>query len=255
MAAAIAFYALFSLLPIMFLLFSFIGSILGTETWLLERIIEFVRQSLPYLSDGIVEDIKGLINNREFFGWLGMITLIWSAEFVILGVKDAMNRIFGPASKTSFIKTRLIVWGIFFLWSGVVVISIGITAAAEIISKIKITPLGVDIPYYLAKSITFQYFLPFIIMTAATAIVFKMMAGGSIRIEDAIFGSIIFSILWEGAKHLFAFYISHFRSFNKTYGSLGALMIMLLWIFYSANIFLFSAELIESVRAERKKAR
>ncbi|MBI3755345.1 MAG: YihY/virulence factor BrkB family protein [Deltaproteobacteria bacterium] len=83
MAAAISFYALFSLLPLMFLLFSLIGSLLGAETWLFERILQFVKDSLPYLSDSIVEDIKGLVDNRRVFGWFGIIMLMWSAEFVI----------------------------------------------------------------------------------------------------------------------------------------------------------------------------
>jgi len=119
MAAAIAFYALFSLIPLMFLFFSFIGFILGTETWLFERILEFVKESLPYLSDSIVEDIKGLINNRKVFGWLGIALLLWGAEFVILAIRNAMDKIFGETEKMGFIKTRLLVWGVFLIWCAV----------------------------------------------------------------------------------------------------------------------------------------
>ena len=252
MAAAISFYALFSLLPLMFLLFSFIGSILGTETRLFERILEFVKESLPYLSDSIVDDIKGLIANRKVFGWIGIITLIWSAEFVILAIRDAMNLIFGEAEKMGFIKTRIVVWGVFFIWCAVLLISIGLPIAAEILGRVKIAVLGIDISYYVAKSITFKYFLPVVIMIIAVAFIFKIMAGKNIKARHAILGSVIFSVLWETAKHLFALYLAHFGSFNKMYGSLGAIMIMLLWIFYSAVILLFSAEFIASVKTPRK---
>lgn len=252
MAAAISFYALFSLLPLMFLFFSFIGFVLGTETWLFERILKFVKESLPYLSDSIVADIKGLIDNRKVFGWIGIILLIWSAEFVILAIRDAMNLIFGEAGKIGFIKTRLIVWGVFFIWCLVFLISIGLPVAAEILSRIKIAAFGIDISYHLARSITFKYFLPVVIMVVAVAFIFKIMVGRNIRAKHAILGSIIFSVLWEAAKHLFALYLTHFGSFNKMYGSLGAIMIMLLWIFYSAVILLFSAEFIASVKTPRK---
>ena len=252
MAAAISFYALFSLLPLMFLLFSFIGFILGTETWLLERTLEFVKESLPYLSNAIVEDVKGLVANRKVFGWLGVILLIWSAEFVILALRDAMNLIFGKEEKMGFIKARLVVWGTFFIWCVVFLISIGLPVAAEILSRVKIAALGIDISYYLAKSITFKYFLPAVIMVIAVACIFKIMLGKNIKIRHAILGSMIFSVLWEAAKHLFALYLAHFGSFNKMYGSLGAIMIMLLWIFYSAIILLFSAEFIASVKTPRK---
>lgn len=252
MAAAISFYALFSLLPLMFLLFSFIGSILGTETRLFERILEFVKESLPYLSDSIVDDIKGLIANRKVFGWIGIITLIWSAEFVILAIRDAMNLIFGEAEKMGFIKTRIVVWGVFFIWCAVFLISIGLPIAAEILGRVKIAVLGIDISYYVAKSITFKYFLPVVIMIIAVAFIFKIMAGKNIKARHAILGSVIFSVLWEAAKHLFALYLTHFGSFNRMYGSLGAIMIMLLWIFYSAVILLFSAEFVASVKTPRK---
>lgn len=252
MAAAISFYALFSLLPLMFLLFAFIGSILGTETQLFERILEFVKDSLPYLSDSIVEDIKGLIANRKVFGWIGIITLIWSAEFVILAIRDAMNLIFGEAEKMGFIKTRIVVWGVFFIWCAVFLISIGLPIAADILGRVKIAVFDIDISYYVAKSITFKYFLPVVIMIIAVAFIFKIMAGKNIKARHAILGSIIFSVLWEAAKHLFALYLAHFGSFNKMYGSLGAIMIMLLWIFYSAVILLFSAEFIASVKTPRK---
>ncbi|MBI5048011.1 MAG: YihY/virulence factor BrkB family protein [Deltaproteobacteria bacterium] len=252
MAAAISFYALFSMLPLMFLFFSFIGFILGTETWLFERIIEFIKESLPYLSDSIVEDIKGLIANRKVFGGLGIIMLIWSAEFVILAIRDAMNIIFGEAEKMGFIKTRLVVWGTFLIWCSVFLISIGLPVAAEVLSRIKIAALGIDISYYLTKSVTFKYFLPVVIMVAAVAFIFKIMAGTNIKVRHAILGSIIFSVLWEAAKHIFAWYISHFGNFNKAYGSLGAIMILLLWVYYSAVIFLFSAEFIAYVKASRR---
>src|SRR3990170_7422451 len=154
--------------------------------------------------------------------------------------------------KPSFIKTRLLVWVVFLIWCAVFLISIGLPVAAEILSRFKIVALGIDISYYLAKSITFKYFLPIIIMIIAVAFIFKIMAGKNIKARHAILGSVIFSVLWETAKHLFALYLAHFGSFNKMYGSLGAIMIMLLWIFYSAVILLFSAEFIAAVKTPRK---
>lgn len=252
MAAAIAFYALFSLIPLMFLFFSFIGFILGTETWLFERILEFVKESLPYLSDSIIEDIKGLITNRKVFGWLGIALLLWGAELVILAIRNAMNQIFGETEKMGFIKTRLLVWGVFLIWCAVFLISIGLPVAAEILSKLKISVWGIDISYYITKSISFKYFLPVVIMVIAVAFIFKIFAGRNIKLRHAVLASIIFSVLWETAKHLFALYLAHFGSFNMMYGSLGAIMIMLLWIFYSAVILLFSAEIISCLRTVRR---
>jgi len=131
-------------------------------------------------------------------------------------------------------------------------ISIGLPVAAEILSKLKISVWGIDISYYITKSISFKYFLPVVIMVIAVAFIFKIFAGRNIKLRHAVLASIIFSVLWETAKHLFALYLTHFGSFNMMYGSLGAIMIMLLWIFYSAIILLFSAEIISCLRTVRR---
>jgi membrane protein len=252
MAAAISFYAIFSLLPLLFLLFSFVGFILGKSTWLFDQVLEFVVWSLPYLSSGILKDLQGLIAGRKIFGWFGMIVLIWSAEFVILAIQDALHHIMGVGKKTRFIKKRLMVWGVFFLGCIIALVSLGITAMAEILSKTRLDVPGIELLYYLTASLAFKYFLPFILMFVVVALVFIIMVDVNIKIRHAMLGSVIFSVLWEAAKHIFAWYISHFASFNMVYGSLGAIMILLLWIYYSAIIFLFSAEFIASVKGQIK---
>jgi len=251
LAASISFYAIFSLLPLVFLVFYLIGFFLGAKPWLFLKIMEFIKQSLPYLNDSIVKDIKGVIENRKVFGWISVVSLLWSAEFVILAIRDAMDQIFGNIRKKSFLETRLAVWGVFLIWSFVILLSISLTVAAEIISKIAISNVGMDISSYLVKSLTFiKYFLPLLLMFFAVASVLKIMAGNRITIKYAFLGSAIFSVLWEAAKHTFSIYITHFGTF---YGSFGALMILLLWIYYSAIIFLFSTEFIACLTARGKR--
>lgn len=243
MAAAIAFYAIFSMLPLLFLVFYFIGIILGTNLELFEQVMKIIILSVPYLSSNIFENFQGLIANRKSFGWIGMVMIIWSAEFVILGIRDAMNHIFGCPKKAGFIKTRIIVWGVFLIWNIIMLISIGITAAAGIFERVQITSLG------FAHGITFKYFLPFILMFIIVTFVFKVTTGVNISLKYALLGSGIFSVLWEVAKHIFTWYIAvNVGSFSNIYGSFSAVLLLLLWIFYSASIFLFSAEIVASAR-------
>jgi len=116
-----------------------------------------------------------------------------------------------------------------------------VTTTAEVVRSIDTTVLGVDLGYYIIDSFALKYLLPFVIMVSATSAVFKIFSGPHLSFLYAFYGSVIFTLVWEFAKHMFALYISYFPYYNKFYGSLGAIMILLLWLFFTAVIFLFSA--------------
>ena len=91
------------------------------------------------------------------------------------------------------------------------------------------------------------------LISLVIAVVYRVLAGGNLDLRHAFFGSALFAILWEAAKQLFALYVSNFLSYNKFYGSLGTLMILLLWIFYTMNIFLFAASMARASYLRSKK--
>ncbi|HHL40137.1 MAG TPA: YihY/virulence factor BrkB family protein [Deltaproteobacteria bacterium] len=240
-AAAISFYALFSLIPILFLLTAFLGFILGVQAGLLDRIIELVREGLPYLSDSLVEDVRGLARNAPTFGWVGLLTLVWTADFVLSAMQDSLADIFEVREARGFLMRRLTGMAVILVGLVTALFSLGMTALVEVVRKIDITVFDIDLSEWLVRSLTFSHILPALLLVLSVAAVFKIIAGRSMGFVDALWGSVFFTLLWEAAKTLFKWYISNFPSYNKFYGSLGTVMILLVWIYYSTAIFLYSA--------------
>lgn len=253
-AAAISFYAFFSLIPLMVLITAALGFILGTHEGLLDRVIEIARKSLPYMTGRIINDLRGLATGWKAFGLAGLIFLLTSAEMVLDAMASSLSGIFGTEKRFGFFRRKVVNFFVLILAIFAALVSVSITAVSIILQEFEISFFGLEKVYYLLQSFAFRFVLPFVLTVAVIAVVYRILAGANLNFRYAFYGSLIFSTLWEGAKHFFAWYVSTYPSYNKFYGSLGALMVFLLWIFYSANIFLFSACLARAAYENRPGA-
>lgn len=240
-AAAISFYAFFSLIPLMFVMTAGVGFLIGSRPDLQERIIGMVRESVPYLSPRFISDLKELSLNWKTFGWLGLVTLISGAELVIGASSKALIRIFETENKFGFFRQKIVNLLGVFLAILASLASIALTAASYYLEAIEVDILGLGYIYTFFIIVLTRFVVPFLLVSGIIAVVFRLLAGPNLNFRCAFFGSALFTVLWELAKQLFALYVANFQSYNKFYGSIGTLMILLMWIFYSANIFLFAA--------------
>ncbi len=245
-AAAISFYGFFSLIPFMILVTAVIGFVLGSHAGLLDKVINVVREVLPYLSDRIIGDLRWLSGRWRSTGWLGLVFLLWSAEAVLAATSESLSAIFGTEQRWGFVRKKIINLLILCLATVAAFISIVITAASLLLRQVKIPVFGVDLSYYIIQSLTFKYALPFFLVAFMIAIVYRIFSGPNLNFRYAFYGSVVFTLLWEAAKHLFTWYISNFAAYSVFYASLGTLMVLLVWIYYSVNIFLYSASVAKA---------
>ena len=245
-AAAMSFYAFFSLIPLMILITASLGFIFGIHAGLLDRVIEMVRQGLPYLSERFINDLRGLSDKWQSYGWLGLLFLVYSTEMVLGATSEALTAIFGTTERYGFLRRKVL--NLFVLLLAIIasLMSLVMTAVSIVFTRHNIEVAGVKLLISLIDSLVFKLVLPFFLMAGMVAVVFKILSGPNMNLRYSFYGSLLFTVLWESAKQLFAWYVSNFGSYNKFYGSLGTLMILLLWIFYSSNIFLFSACIAKS---------
>lgn len=249
-AAAISFYAFFSLIPIMLCITAGLGFLLGSRADLLDRVIDLAKTTVPYISESIIADLRGLATRWLAMGWISVLVLISSAELVLNSFSTSLIAIFGMRKKFGFVRKRIVNILVLLMAVLTAFLSLTVTAAVNIIHSYDMKPFGYDIGYYFLEGVALNYLLPFVTVVIAVAIVFRIFSGGNLNWRYAFYGSALFSVLWEVAKHLFAFYLSHFPSYNKFYGSLGTIMILLVWLFFTSTLFLFSASFARSAFLE-----
>lgn len=242
-AAAISFYAFFSLMPALLLITAVVGFILGSHAGLLERVVNLTKQNLPYLSSHVVNDLAGLSRSWKTFGWISVVMLVLSAELVFNALAEALIAIFDTRERYGFFRRKIGNIAIFLLAAVSMLVSVAATALAKVALRADTGISAVNLGYRAAVNLLLNLVLPFLLIVGAVVLVYRMFAGRNLSLRYAFYGSLVFALLWETAKHVFAWYVSNFAYYNKFYGSLGTVMIFLIWFFFSANIFLLSASL------------
>ncbi|MCX7994655.1 MAG: YihY/virulence factor BrkB family protein [candidate division WOR-3 bacterium] len=229
LASALVNAAIFSLFPLILGLLSFSFFILGSSQGIIEKILPVLKQVIPIGLDEIIKNIRAIRHTSIIIGFIGMLGFLWGSASIFGAIESSLNVIWKAKRDRSFIKKSLIgmAWA-FVVWI-ILIASVGITFWASAIGLrgiVKLLPI-----------------LNIIINTSAFCLIYRFFPNRKVKFKDVFIGAIFTGISWELAKFLFTFYVTRVVDYSKIFGSLSAFILLLLWLYYSAFIFLYGAEL------------
>ncbi len=233
LSASISFFTILSLVPLLFIVISVIGFVLGHSDELFQKVISAIENFIPNLSPQLVSDLNGVVKHSQALGWVGLAVLLWSSDLAVSAVSQALDIIFESKKKRRFMVSKLISLSVIVGGGLALIVSFSLPSMLKVMAKNNLF-LGIVIPLL----------LPFVTFVA----VLMILPVSRARIRDVMYGAFLFSVLWEAAKAFFNWYIRNVAKINLVYGSLGSLFITILWIFYAANVFLICAEFVSSLR-------
>jgi membrane protein len=239
LGAALAFYTIFSLAPILIIIVVILGFVLGeqqVQTFLLGELTKLIGQdNAKYIMD--------VIQNRYHAGSSLKATII-AVALILVGsttvtvtLKNALNYMWGVTERPSgyfyFIKNRLM--------SSLVILFAGsFLFLSMIISSIISTVSGyIDIPFIVLAII--DNGVSIILLTLLFSMLYKMLPDVEISWEDVWVGGAITAILFTLGKFLLGLYLG-MSTVSSAYGAAGSLVVLLLWVYYSAQIIFLGAE-------------
>lgn len=245
-ASSIAFYTIFSL-PAILLISLSVGSTLF-ERADVQR--ELVSQAGALIGHGSATEIELIVINaaRSADSWfarvIGIATLVISATSVFLSLQISINQIWKikPKPKKGFIKfivNRLLSLAMVISMGFVLMVSLVVDTALVMFQERLSDNLG-GITLTIVTVLNVAVSLLFI--AVLFGLMFKMLPDAKIKWRDVWVGSLVTTGLFTGGKFLIGLYLGN-SSFNSAYGAAGSLVIILVWVYYSALIFLFGAEL------------
>ncbi len=245
-AAAIAFYAILSAIPLFILTLLLAGLTFGSNPEMQERLIGMVREFHPYFSENILTQIGGVEQKKQLLGWVGIISLVWSSAMIFNALAKALDVIFRSRTHRNYILSKLLAIGMIPLGWAVGAASVAITYIAAMVSEYPLVAEGGWLGAAVVHNVLFGYMIPYLLMVAFFTFVYKVIPTGKVGLGAALAGSALFSALMETAKHLFTWYVSHYTRYDVIYGSLQTIVILVIWVFYVSLILLFCAELVAS---------
>jgi membrane protein len=249
-AAAIAFYTIFSLPAVLIIIISIAGSFFGEES---------VRQELyASISQMVGQDsadrVKTIIENTSIAkpstvaNLVGIGILLFSATTVFTILQHALNEIWRVMEKPerSSILKLAIDRGISFI----MVLLLGVIMAASFLvdtalvliseylnSNLPENAIILDLDYFFNMA---NYLLSTVVITTVFAIIFKILPDVKVKWKDVFIGALVTTLLFVLGKYLMSLYLES-SSMTSAYGAAGSLVVLLMWVYYSAFILLYGA--------------
>jgi membrane protein len=245
-AAAIALYAILSIIPLFILTLLLVGDLFSADAGIQKKLIEGIRQFIPSFSGDLLTQFGQIEKKKELLGWVGIISLIWFSAMIFGAIETALNIIFRSKIYRNYFVSKLLAIAMIPLGWAVGVVTVGITYVAAILSRQPLLVQGNVFFLPEVYGITFRYILPYFVTVLFFTVLYKVIPTEKISLKSAFIGSAVFSALMEIAKQFFTWYVASYTRYNVIFGSLEAVVILVIWAFYVALILLFCAELISS---------
>lgn len=254
MGAALAFYTLFSVAPILIIALSIAGYMFGPHTAETELLAE-----LRALTGNAGADaVRNLLQSAHYSdqkglaATVGVITLLIGATSVFGELQHALDQIWGTPARAragawwEFFRTRLLSFGMVLGVGFLLLVSLIVSAALAAFDgwlETRVAGLHIVLPLL-------DLGVSFAMAVLLFAMIYKYVPRESIAWRDVWIGAATTAFLFSIGKSLIGLYLGR-SSFNSAYGAAGSLIVLLLWIYYSAQIFLLGAEFTRVFAYER----
>ena len=248
LAASLSFFTLLSFFPMIGLLLYAIGLFASQDDAWFGFLSTFMKGFLP----GVGVDLAGQLQQAAgegIVGWVGLLAFIWFSGLVFYEVDYAVNVVFGTArTRNPLISTIMSVAALSFV-ELLMVLSYGLTQALDILLSNAPSLGNFDLLAVAANSFVLGYVIPFASVFVTVTGLYRYLPKNRPTWRQAAAGGLVLTLLWEIAKHLFSSYAGDFTVYyNHMYGSLLFIVIFLLWVYYSAVLFLYSAAVVHRLQ-------
>ena len=245
MGAALSYYTVFSIAPLLLIAISVAGLVFGQDA-AQGAVVDQLRGLIGQNGAQAIQDLLKNVS-RPSSGIVativGLAVLVIGATSVFAELQDDLNRIWQvPTRKKvsswwAFLRTRLLSIGMIFAMGFMLLVSLAASAAFDAFAAWSTSALaGWE---GLAHGVNFV--VSFVLTTALFAMIYRFMPQATIEWRDVGIGALVTAFLFSIGKFLIGLYIGK-SALASGFGAAGSLAVLLAWVYYSAQIFLFGAE-------------
>ena len=245
-SAALSYYTVFSLPPMLFIIFWSAGLLFDEAAIRTAVFDELGKMIGSDGSDQLLSTIEGI--NLHKPGWweslIGIVTMLITSSTVFIAMQSALNRIFEVQINRSLkqsiwvmIRDRILSLSILAIIAFIMAVSLVITTT--------ITQAGSALEAWFGEITAWLVFLDFILLNLAVltvlfAVMFRYLPDVQMKWRNTWFGAFFTALLFLGGKSLIAIFIGNSEVANF-YEAAGSILVLMLWVYYASAIFLFGA--------------
>lgn len=240
-AAAVAYYTLLSLLPLLIFLISLGVAVAGSFEAAYQGSLLLVRGVVIHLDAPSLEALRSFIEHSRKFRWPGLILLAWTSRRIFASLFSALERVFGVPGR-SFAKHNLVALSMVLITGVALLLTMAftlLTATSEgLLLRFRASgefkAVGFLLGTLLPVAITFGFFF----------LVYRFVPRRVTTSGNAAIGALCATVLWEAAKSAFAWYVRNVARFGGVYGALEGIIVLAIWLELSVSIILYCGEIV-----------
>lgn len=252
-AAALSFNFLLAIFPAILFFFSLIPyiPIADFQNSLINLLQDFIPEKAFEAVESTLIDI--ITRPRRSLLSIGFLMAMFFSTNVITSMMEAFNNTFHAVETRSAVKQRLMAIGLVFLLSILVVLAIALITIGPIILN------WLQVHHLLNDKLTLfmltagKWLITLALLFFAFSILYYFAPSRKLRFRFISAGSTVTTLLFIAASIGFNFYVNNFARYNSLYGSIGTLIIIMLWIYFNSIIILLGFELNASISVARKE--
>jgi membrane protein len=240
LAASLAFFSLLSLFPLVFLLLYGVSFLVTQDVIGEQFMLSFLQGFMPSLGERLAEELHR-ISALESVRWLVFLSFFWFGALVFYELDYALNVVFESTWKRHPLIS-----------TAISVASLGATGLLLIVSYVATQTInfligymprlwGLDLVGLAAHDFLLTYTLPFALAFVTVTCLYHYVPRRRPEWREAMAGALTFGVLWVAAKLLFVTYSGYATVYVRLYGSLLEIVLLLLWVYYSALLLLLGA--------------
>ncbi len=241
LAASLAFFSLLSLFPLVFLLLYGLSFVVNQEVIGEQVLLSFLKGFLPSLGEHIAKELHR-VSALETVRWAVFLTFVWFGTLVFYELDYALNVVFESTWRRHPLISTGIAVASLAATEFVLLLSYGATQIVNFLTGYVPRLWGLDLLALAAHDLFLTYTLPFTLAFLAVTGLYRLVPRRRPQWREAMIGALTFSLLWIATKLLFVTYITYATVYAQLYGSLLEVILLLLWVYYSAALLLIGAE-------------
>ncbi len=252
-AAGLAYYTVFSLFPLLLALIA-AGSFFLERELVQQQVVSSVTGVVPVSEELILRNVEQVLQRRGTVGLVGLLGLLWSGTGVFTVLVNHINQAWVDAEARSFVEQRLMGLSIGLIGVVAALLSVSLlsTPVLNVLPRLEVALgggihiLGTPLWTLIASG------LPALVIFLIVLNLYRWVPNTCVKWSEALWGAAFVALAWDVAKRGFAWYVSsdlvHYR---LVYGSLGAVVALLLWIYLTSWLVLFGAHLSAAIAHNR----
>jgi membrane protein len=249
LAAGLSFYVVICIVP--FLLLVVAGSaFLISDDMVLREVVDRLGSLLPVYQAEMEAALRAVIDARGVTSLVGTLILVFFASQLFAATRLVLNRVFQHKGR-GLIHGMLFDMGMILSLTVGFLVSVGVSGAFAWVRGLALLagrgPLVPVALHWLGLMLTV------LLDTVLFVMIFRFVPNRRIRWGSVLIGGLATAVLWELAKQAFRWYIERAGVYSAVYGSLGVTIALMMWVYYSATVFILGAALIRGLEEHRSR--